>query len=141
MAHKRNKAWSASICLLAALALLLSLCAMSACDKKEESQTGDATASTGAFPLYDEKTHGVEGAVYFEATVIALQGEQILVSPMEDNSAQMAFDNVLVNTTTVDGTKHAGFAVGDKIGILFDGKVAMSLPAQILSIYGFFSVT
>ena len=139
MTRKKSTAWSVGICLLAALALFLSICTMSACDKKDKTPEKDAAASESTLPQYNEKTHGREGAIYFEATVLALQGDQILVSPVEGGNAQMAFDNVLVTTTTMDGTAHTDFVVGDTVGILFDGKVAMSLPAQILSVYGFFA--
>ncbi len=97
-------------------------------------------ADAAALPPYDEKEfENVGTTIYFEAEVLEVGEEQILVAPLESTKAQMAFDCVLVNTTMVNGQRVSGFEVGQTIGILFDGKVAMSLPAQVLSVYGFFA--
>ena len=97
-------------------------------------------ADAAALPFYDEKEfENVGTTIYFEAEVLEVGEEQILVAPLESTKAQMAFDCVLVNTTMVNGERVDGFEVGQKIGILFDGKVAMSLPAQVLAVYGFFA--
>ena len=97
-------------------------------------------ADAAALPFYDEKEfENVGTTIYFEAEVLEVGEEQILVAPLESTKAQMAFDCVLVNTTMVNGERVEGFEVGQRIGILFDGKVAMSLPAQVLAVYGFFS--
>lgn len=139
MSNKRGRAWSASICMLAILALLLSLFAMSACDKKTEEPQNGEVASENARPVYDEKTHGKEGAVYFEGTVIELQDKFVLVAPIEGKNSSMPQDFVLVNTTTADGTTHTDFCVGEVIGVLCAPMVTMSLPAQVPTIYGFFN--
>lgn len=140
MSRKQHTVWSAGICLLAALALLVSLCTMSACDKKEDAPEEDATKSESTLPLYDEKTHGVEGAVYFEGTVLELQEHFVLIAPIEGKSEGMQQDRVLVNTTTADGKTYTGFTVGQTVGVLCAPMVTMSLPAQVPSVYGFFSV-
>ena len=138
MAQQKNKAWSTGICLLAALALLLSLCAMSACDRKEELQNGDEGVSESRLPTYDEKKHGREGAIYFEGTVLEIQESFVLIAPIEGKSEGMQQDRVLVNTTTMDGTTYEGFTVGETVGVLCAPMVTMSLPAQVPSVYGFF---
>ena len=88
-------------------------------------------------PFYNEASGAPKDAVYFEATVLELCGEQLLVQ-VHEGFDQIAFDRVLVNTVLADGQKQKGICVGDEIGIAFDGKVAMSLPAQILTVYGFY---
>ena len=122
-----------SICWLALLALLLAL--VTACDKKEE-QEGDTILQS--LVTYDEKVHGKEDAVYFEGTILEVHDTQILVAPIADKNEGMPYDCVLVNRTTIDGKTYDDFAVGDTIGILCAPRVAMSLPAQVLTIYGFF---
>ncbi len=139
MTRKKNTAWSVGICLLAALALFVSLCTMSACDKKDETPEKDAAASESALPQYDEKTHGREGAVYFEATVLELQEGHVLMAPIEGKNDGMNQDCVLVNTTTVDGNTYTGFVVGETFGVLCAPMVTMSLPPQVPSVYGFFA--
>ncbi len=139
MTQKKNKAWSVGICLLAALALFVSLCAMSACDKKENAPDGDVTVSEGTLPTYDKETHGREGAVYFEGTVLEIQENFVLIAPIEGKSEGMQQDRVLVNTTTVDGKTYEGFTVGQTVGVLCAPMVTMSLPAQVPSVYGFFN--
>ena len=139
MSHKRNRAWSVSICLLAILALLLSLCTMSACDKKKDAPQNDEAVGESARPVYDEKTHGKEGAVYFEGNVIELQDSFVLIAPIEGKNSSMPQDFVLVNTTTADGTTHTDFCTGEVVGVLCAPMVTMSLPAQVPTVYGFFS--
>ncbi len=96
-------------------------------------------ANAAELPLYDpaDVAWG-DTTLYFEATVLEVGEEQLLVAPLEGTSAQMAFGEVLVNTTMVNGERVGGFEEGQVIGVLFDGKVAMSNPAQVLSVYGFF---
>ena len=99
----------------------------------QEQQSGTA------FPLYDASVHGKEGAVYFEATVLGIEDKFLLVAPIEGKNEGMQQDQVLVNTTTIDGETFSGFAVGDTIGVLCAPMMTMSLPAQIPTIYGFYS--
>ena len=139
MTRRRRKAWSAGVCLLAALALLVSLCTMSACDKKQPEQEGEPSTGERVFPVYDANTHGKEGAVYFEGNVLEIQEGFVLIAPIEGKSEGMQQDRVLVNTTTVDGTTYEGFVVGDTVGVLCAPMVTMSLPAQVPSVYRFFS--
>lgn len=97
----------------------------------EESESG--------LPRYNEGEHHYETpTVYFEGEILEVGETQVLVAPDPDTSDMMAFDRVLVNTTLIDGERVEGLAVGQRVGILFDGKVAMSLPAQVLAVYGYF---
>lgn len=126
-----------------ALTILLLPVLLAACNNKEDPQKEEndmqEQPNENALPLYDAATHGKEGAVYFEATVLEIQENFILVAPIEGKSEGMQQDQVLVNTTTVEGEKFEGFTVGDTVGVLCAPMVTMSLPAQVPSVYGFYS--
>ena len=130
---KKSKALSASICLLALLALFLMLA--TACN--EQDAPSDDTAPQ-TLVTYDEKVHAKKDAVYFEGTILEVHDTQILVAPLAGKNEEMPYDCVLVNRTTIDGKTYDGFSVGDTVGVLCAPRVAMSLPAQVLTVYGFF---
>ncbi len=132
--QKRKKAFTTSICLLAVLALFLTLA--TACDDNEE----EGGTTFDSLVTYDEKAHGKEGAVYFEATVLEVLDTHMLVAPIEGKNEGMQQDQVLVNRTTMDGKTYEGFSAGDKVGVLCAPMVTMSLPAQVPSVYGFYKV-
>ena len=133
--QKRNNVLVTSICWLALLALLLTL--VTACDKTEKKEQGGDTIP-GSLVTYDEKVHGRADAVYFEGTILEVHDTQILVAPLVGQNEEMPYDCVLVNRTTIDGKSYDDFAVGDTVGVLCAPRVAMSLPAQVLTVYGFF---
>ena len=129
----KRRAFTTGICLLAVLALFLALA--TACDKKDEQE---GSTMFDSLITYDEKAHGKDGAVYFEGTVLALQEHFVLIAPIEGKNEGMQQDQVLVNTTTMDGKTYEGFSVGDTVGVLCAPMVTMSLPAQVPSVYGFY---
>lgn len=120
------------VILLAGLAtgLVLAACLAVALTQREEPP----------FPTFDpDATYTEEESFYFEATVLRVDGDQLLVRPEASTSDVMAFDDTLVNLTMANGERAEGFREGQRIGILFDGKVAMSLPPRVTRVFGFFS--
>ena len=95
--------------------------------------------SKSTLPLFDESEHQYETpTVYFEGEILEIGETQVLIAPDPNTNNVMAFDRVLVNTTLINGEQVHGLTPGQRVGILFDGKVAMSLPAQVLAVYGYF---
>ena len=70
---------------------------------------------------------------YFTAKIVEINQKGYLVEVVDTgNGCFSVGESVQVN---IDSSKYQGYSVGDKIIISFDGKVALSYPAQISSIY------
>ena len=70
---------------------------------------------------------------YFTAEIVEINQKGYLVEVVDTgNGCFSVGESVQVN---IESSKYQGYSVGDKIIISFDGKVALSYPAQISSIY------
>ena len=97
--------------------LLISACviAICACQKKPEG------------PLDTENP-------YFTGKVIGIEEDGKCLMEVTDtgNGNFYVGEKIIVNTNVKDCPK---YAVGDHLRISFDGKVALSLPGQVLNVY------
>ena len=70
------------------------------------------------------------GQVSFSATVIEVNGTEIIVCPDEGSDELRSADRISVSTNTVaDG--EAEFAAGDRVSITYNGDIMESYPAQL----------
>ena len=118
------------LALLLALILLLSL---AACAENPTSDD-DTSADTSA----DETLEGLEqidsNTPYFDAKILEIsEADRALVEVIGLGNQQMPIGERLVVNTGIE--KSPTLAVGDTIRVIFDGKVALSDPGHILSVY------
>jgi hypothetical protein len=73
---------------------------------------------------------------HFTATVLEAKAGSILVEPDKDSWAARSADSISVALTGFDGAETLSLAVGDVVEIYFDGSIAETYPAQIVSITG-----
>ena len=114
--------------LLAILCVLtLAACARSAEeDTTESSNTNEET--TDKIDHYDQNTPCFSGKV-----LEIYEDRRCLVEVTDGGNQQVPIGEKYVVNTSVDGCPE--YAVGDTIKVIFDGKVALSYPGQILSVY------
>ena len=106
--------------LLSILVLFACLVALVACDTKNEGQETS--------PIPDDTEP------YFVGKIVEIfeEEDRCLVEVTDTGNGHLVLgDSVLVNTNLADCPT---YAKGDHIRVTFDGKVALSLPAQILSV-------
>jgi hypothetical protein len=73
---------------------------------------------------------------HFTATVLDATSGSILVEPDRDSWAARSADQISVALTGFDGAETLSLAAGDVVEIYFDGSIAETYPAQIVSITG-----
>lgn len=71
---------------------------------------------------------------YFEATVLEIMENQLLVEPAEGSFVRNSADKVVVSLQNIEEDIISSIEVGSFIGIYFDGIIAESYPAQIHNI-------
>ncbi len=69
----------------------------------------------------------------FRATVVEVNGDDILVSPLEGESELNSSDQFSINGTSVQGTSL--LQVGDVLEITYNGEILETYPAQLGKIY------
>ena len=67
----------------------------------------------------------------FDAKIIEVSEEAIIVKVLNSNNSFKANDKVIVKTTTSINKNDVTYSVGNKVRITFNGNVLESNPAQI----------
>lgn len=94
----------------------------------------------GVLPEFEEENNS-ELKDYFYDTYLpfVLEGEVLSVSNSSITIKCEQHDKIVVSTNFVDGFGYksdiSNIAVGDRVRVLYDGKVAESYPPQILTVY------
>ena len=70
---------------------------------------------------------------YFTGRVIEKYETSCLMEVTDTGNGNFFVGETLVVSTNID--KCPDFAVGDDLTVVFDGKVALSYPAQVLNVY------
>ncbi|MBQ8209247.1 MAG: DUF3221 domain-containing protein [Clostridia bacterium] len=83
--------------------------------------------------LPDEFTTNSIQTYSFNATVLVINENNILVEPIKDESELNSADRIYVNTTEL--TDLPELAAGDKITVTYDGQIQETYPAQITTVY------
>ncbi len=83
--------------------------------------------------LPDEFTTNAVLAYSFNATVLEIYGNNILVEPFKDETERNSCDKIYVNTSKLSEVPY--LEVGDKIQISYNGQIQESYPGQISTVY------
>jgi len=65
--------------------------------------------------------------VFFEGTIIELEGSSAIVEPFEGQDIRSSADKISIDLSVSDDT----FKIGDKVEVEYTGEVMESYPAQI----------
>ncbi len=76
----------------------------------------------------------------FQATVIEVEGDFILVEPYPDSDASKSADKIQVPLTSVDDETRTGLKVGTEIVVEYDGTLQETYPARVLNLYGIYII-
>ena len=113
---------------LALLLAILCVCSLAACRR----YAGEGMESSSRDPLETED-HRDKINPHFSGRVLEMYEDRCLVEVTDGGNQQIPLGEIYVVNTSVDGCPD--YEVGDTLKIVFDGKVALSYPAQILSVY------
>ena len=94
---------------------------------------GDGQAASPVAAPGESDTH------IFEATVLEIANDMLLVEPAEGAAELRSADRIRVSFRGIEDEESLLFretvAVGDRILIGYDGMIAETYPAQILNVY------
>ncbi len=76
----------------------------------------------------------------FQATVIEVDGDFILVEPSPDSDASKSADKIQVPLTSVDEETRTGLKVGTEIIVEYDGTLQEVYPARVLNLYNIYII-
>ena len=81
---------------------------------------------------------GVTAEVYFEAVVLEVNENSILVEPKEESNEKKSSDKIVVGRKSIEDEEFLKImeqiGVGDTVSIGYDGMIAESYPAQITAL-------
>lgn len=142
------------VLMLLSIALVFTFTACGIAPEKESEETTKAVnggpntvLGGGTLVPHEEYAHsgnvdggnypkGDEPVSWFDAKVLSVSGNTILVEPHEDSwERQRCADQIYVTTKLYNGEVRTGFDVGDEVCIVFNGMIAESYPAQIFTVY------
>ena len=76
-----------------------------------------------------------DGQVSFSATVVEVNGTELIVCPDEGSDELRSADRISVSTKTAMNGE-AGFSVGDRVNITYNGDIMETYPAQLGGVSG-----
>lgn len=106
----------------------------SSCGKSDVQEKPSEEWETQIDETQIDDTLDPEKEEYFEATVLEIKENQLLVEPAEGSVVRNSADKVVVSLQNMEGDIISSIEVGSFIGIYFDGIIAESYPAQIHAI-------
>lgn len=71
----------------------------------------------------------------FQATVIEVNGDLLLVEPAPDSDAAKSADKIHISLTSVDGETRAQLKTGTQIIVEYDGALQETYPATVGTLY------
>ena len=81
---------------------------------------------------------GVTAEVYFEAVVLEVNENSLLVEPKEESNEKKSSDKIVVGRKSIEDEEFLKImeqiGVGDTVSIGYDGMIAESYPAQITAL-------
>lgn len=76
----------------------------------------------------------------FAATVLEVNGESLLVRPLDGSDEARSADKIWVSAGGMTESERAALTVGSLVRIFYDGLIAESYPAQIQTVYAIVNI-
>ena len=109
-----------------------------------DAESAECPVPDGAqFKAVAEDNHRVEsgGNPYFNATVLEVKENSILVEPFIDSNERKSSDKIYVSLDVVSTNPVPSLKKGDKVRIVYNGEIAESYPAHIFDVFAIYMLS
>ncbi len=101
---------------------------------------GEYKAYTVRIEFELDKPMETDAYQYFNATVLKVYENQLLVTPFEGEAELACSDKIYVNTENISENTLEGMTEGSKIRILYDSMIQETYPAIISGVYKIYGI-
>lgn len=96
---------------------------------------GQRIRSSEYVSCYAEDSNGQE---YFDAKVLEISENSVLVEPLEGEDVLRSGDRLWVSTNVVTASGAPTLTVGDEIRVVYDGMIAETYPGQVNNVFAIY---